>query len=197
MAHDAFDPYHKWLGIPPHEQPPNYYRLLGLSPLEDDPEVIDRAADARMIVLRNAQLGPHYQWSQVLQAEVTAARMCLLDANAKRRYDTALTTPPHTAYEPEPPETLPAEPPAAMIPARSAPAPFVPHVRRSYVRSALRRHARRPSVQASFLVGVLGGLLGLVLGYAIAFKAVGFDPLNLGSKIEAWQAPASPGRRTK
>lgn len=23
-----FDPYHKWLGIPPKDQPPNHYRLL-------------------------------------------------------------------------------------------------------------------------------------------------------------------------
>ena len=27
--HEAIDPYHKWLGIPPHEQPANHYRLLG------------------------------------------------------------------------------------------------------------------------------------------------------------------------
>jgi hypothetical protein len=25
-----FDPYHRWLGIPPQEQPPNHYRLLAL-----------------------------------------------------------------------------------------------------------------------------------------------------------------------
>lgn len=26
---ENFDPYHKWLGIPPDEQPANDYRLLG------------------------------------------------------------------------------------------------------------------------------------------------------------------------
>ena len=26
---EKFDPYHIWLGIPPEEQPPNHYRLLG------------------------------------------------------------------------------------------------------------------------------------------------------------------------
>ena len=26
----SFDPYLNWLGIPPHEQPPNFYRLLGV-----------------------------------------------------------------------------------------------------------------------------------------------------------------------
>jgi hypothetical protein len=30
----GFDPYHVWLGIPPHEQPPNHYRLLGIAPLD-------------------------------------------------------------------------------------------------------------------------------------------------------------------
>jgi hypothetical protein len=29
MAAD-FDPYHKWLGIPPPQQPPHHYRLLGI-----------------------------------------------------------------------------------------------------------------------------------------------------------------------
>ncbi len=41
-----FDPYHEWLGILPQEQPPNYYRLLGVAPFEADPDVIRAAADA-------------------------------------------------------------------------------------------------------------------------------------------------------
>ena len=44
----SFDPYHKWLAIPPEEQPPNHYRLLGVSPFESDPDVIENAADQRM-----------------------------------------------------------------------------------------------------------------------------------------------------
>lgn len=31
---ENFDPYHKWLGIPPEEQPPHYYRLLGIKLFE-------------------------------------------------------------------------------------------------------------------------------------------------------------------
>jgi len=31
---EAFNPYHKWLGIPTDEIPPNHYRLLGISPFE-------------------------------------------------------------------------------------------------------------------------------------------------------------------
>ena len=35
------------LGIPPEEQPAHHYRLLGIKPLEDDPDVIEEAADRR------------------------------------------------------------------------------------------------------------------------------------------------------
>ena len=34
---DGFDPYRKWLGIPPQEQPPNHYRLLGIGLLSRIP----------------------------------------------------------------------------------------------------------------------------------------------------------------
>ena len=27
---DTFDPRHRWLGIPPEDQPPNNHRLLGI-----------------------------------------------------------------------------------------------------------------------------------------------------------------------
>ena len=44
-----FDPYHKWLGIPPKDQPPNYYRLLAINLFESDAEVIDTAANRQML----------------------------------------------------------------------------------------------------------------------------------------------------
>ena len=90
MPSDTFNPYYKWLGIPPSEQPPNHYRLLGISAFEDDPEVIDRAADGRMIFLRQNQNGPNARSSQMLLNEISAARVCLLDANAKQQYDANL-----------------------------------------------------------------------------------------------------------
>ena len=36
---ESFDPYHRWLGIPPREQPPNHYRLLGIDLFEADADV--------------------------------------------------------------------------------------------------------------------------------------------------------------
>ena len=45
---ESFDPYYKWLGIPPAEQPPNHYRLLGVTLFESDLDVIANAADQRI-----------------------------------------------------------------------------------------------------------------------------------------------------
>ena len=45
---ENFDPYYKWLAIPPEEQPPHHYRLLGVQRFESDPDVIATAADQRM-----------------------------------------------------------------------------------------------------------------------------------------------------
>ncbi len=84
------DPYWKWLGIPPDEQPPNYYRLLGIAPFESDPEVISNAADRQMAHVRSYQTGPHALLSQRLLNELSAARVCLLDTARKADYDARL-----------------------------------------------------------------------------------------------------------
>jgi hypothetical protein len=86
----AFDPYHKWLGIPREQQPPDYYRLLAIQPFESDPDVIQAAADQRMAHLRNYQTGPHSDFSQRLLNEVASARVCLLNEAKKAAYDERL-----------------------------------------------------------------------------------------------------------
>ena len=40
---EAFDPYHRWLGISPKDQPPDHYRLLGIEQFESDLRVIGAA----------------------------------------------------------------------------------------------------------------------------------------------------------
>jgi hypothetical protein len=85
-----FDPYHKWLGIPPEEQPADHYRLLGIKASEDDPDVIEGAADQRMMVLRTHQTGPHGELSQQLLNEVAAAKVCLLNPEKRAAYDRKL-----------------------------------------------------------------------------------------------------------
>lgn len=86
----SFDPYHRWLGIPPKDQPPNHYRLLGLELFEDDPDVVQSAADQRMGHLRTFQTGKHGHLSQRLLNEVAAARVCLLNAKKRAAYDELL-----------------------------------------------------------------------------------------------------------
>ena len=83
----AFDPYHKWLGIPPEEQPANHYRLLGIQDFEEDPDVVQSAADQRMAHLRTYQTGRYADWSQRLLNEVAAAKICLLNPAKKAAYD--------------------------------------------------------------------------------------------------------------
>ena len=85
-----FDPYHKWLGIPPEEQPPSHYRLLGIKDFETDPDVIEAAADQRMGHLRRYQTSQHAELSQRLLNEVAAARICLLNPSKRAAYDEQL-----------------------------------------------------------------------------------------------------------
>lgn len=84
---EAFDPYHKWLGIASKDQPPNHYRLLGIDLFESDPDVISAAADQRMGHVRAFQTGENSALSQKVLNEISAARVCLLRPQKKREYD--------------------------------------------------------------------------------------------------------------
>ena len=79
-----------WLGIPPGERPVNHYRLLGIEAFESNPEVIDNAADQRMLLLRTFQVGKYSDLSQKLLNEVAAAKVCLLRPEKKAAYDQQL-----------------------------------------------------------------------------------------------------------
>ncbi len=87
---DAFDAYHKWLSIPPHEQPPDHYRLLGLGLFESDPDVIQAAADRQMAHVQTYKNGPHADLSQKLLNEISAAKLCLLKPERRKAYDEQL-----------------------------------------------------------------------------------------------------------
>lgn len=84
------DPYWKWLGIPPEQQPPDHYVLLGIAPFEVDRDVIDNAAVRQMNHVRTFQGGQHAATSQQLLNELSAARLCLLDEEQKQVYDVQL-----------------------------------------------------------------------------------------------------------
>lgn len=82
----TFDPYHVWLGIPPAEQPPNHYRLLGVRLFERDRDTIAEAAQKRLAVLRGLLKGEHRARAQQLGREIMAARDCLLDPMKNQAY---------------------------------------------------------------------------------------------------------------
>ena len=117
---EPLDPYYLWPGIPPDEQPANYYRLLGIRLFENNPEVIENAADRQMAHLRSFQLGQYADLSQTLLNEVAAAKVCLVQPQKKAAYDqklrrriavdmgetaepaAAVTPPPVALAQPEP-----------------------------------------------------------------------------------------------
>lgn len=108
---EAFDPYHRWLGIRDSQRPPNHYRLLGLDLYESDPEIIASAADRQMSHVRTFSTGPHSELSQHLLNEIARAKMCLLDPQLRANYDAQLSQP-----EPLPPSHWQnTNPPPAMF----------------------------------------------------------------------------------
>ncbi|MFK8112716.1 MAG: hypothetical protein AB8B91_10955 [Rubripirellula sp.] len=122
-----FDPLHKWLGIPPSEQPPSYYRLLGLATFEADPDVIDAAADKHLAFLHDLTNGEYAEMAEQLSNQVSSARLCLLNEEKRRIYDDSLRNKPSTmlptpasaepSYQVPPPQ--PVSPATSTTPHRS------------------------------------------------------------------------------
>ncbi|MBC8871315.1 MAG: hypothetical protein H8E44_17965 [Planctomycetes bacterium] len=109
-----FDPYYKWLGIPPRDQPPNNYRLLGIELFESDRDVIDAAANRVMAYLKDLAAGDEAEYSQQLLNEVSRARISLLNKHKKETYDKELRADLKSKGVPEPK----AGKPAARAPAK-------------------------------------------------------------------------------
>lgn len=154
---DKLDAYHRWLGIPPSEQPPDAYRLLGVQLFEDDPDVIQAAADRQMAHLRTYQLGKHSHLSQRLLNEVAAAKLRLLNHEKRTAYDRKLR------------EQLKAKEPAVPTP---APEPQSGAEAPKIVAAALSRSRRkRPSWKAPVATAVAGAVL-IVLIVLIVMRFV-------------------------
>jgi WD40 repeat protein len=109
-----FDPYHKWLGISPDQQPPTLYQLLGISPREQDLEVIEEAAIRQTAHVRTYQNGPHAQECARILSEIARARATLLDPAKRQAYDLRL------AHSAAPREVGQAAPSAAIPVAQAA-----------------------------------------------------------------------------
>lgn len=159
-----FDPYFKWLGIPPEEQPPNYYRLLGIPLFTSDVEVIDNAADQRMAHLRSHQLGQRGQLVQKLLNEIAFVKACLQDPIQKAFYDEALQG-------------------ACQTPAQMSEAPMV------NTRGQSRRGRREPNPLFTIIVKpALGAIGGLFFGYLfLLYLGPKYDFLQIGQKFSDQQ----------
>jgi len=175
-----FDPYHRWLGIPPEKQPPNHYVLLAIEPFENNPDVIETAADQRMVHLRTYQAGRHAAAAQKLLNEVAAARVCLLNPTSKAEYDEWLRK--VISAESGGSGRIPGGPP---VPPPSAPPPVAPpkqihpiespQVERFKREKAKRLKSRARSAEEKVggptkarLIAALGTICGLlVVGLAI------------------------------
>ena len=89
---ESFDPYYIWLGIPPDQQPPNHYRLLGLQSAEDDLGVVQNAVDRLRRHVQSFAGGEHQAAADEILGRIDSARLCLLDNSAKSQYDEQLNS---------------------------------------------------------------------------------------------------------
>jgi hypothetical protein len=86
----TFDPYEQWLGIPPTDQPPTHYRLLGIDPHERDLEVITSAADRLSAHVRSVRTARELAVAQRVLKHILSAKDALLDPEQRAAYDKEL-----------------------------------------------------------------------------------------------------------
>ncbi len=167
----TFDPYHKWLGIAPKDQPPNHYRLLGIDAFESDHDVISQAADQRMAHVRTFQSGQHASESQQLLNELAAARICLLNPVRRPAYDQQLRS--ELAVKNPIPRAVPVVPKVLPI------AQAVPTTEEVADWPAQRtRESKRPKRQPLPLLAVGLVLAMLLIGGAVIYLRNSHDPLS-------------------
>jgi len=122
---ESFDPYRKWLGIPPEEQPPNHYRLLGVPLFEQDIETISHAADQRIAYVRTLAISEYADLTQRILNELATAKVCLLNREKKRAYDEQLHSKLSPVGGPERRTGPVAPPPPPLSPVPSAHSPSI------------------------------------------------------------------------
>ncbi len=176
---DIFDPYYEWLGIPPAEQPPNHYRLLGIGLFEENAGVIANAADRQMGHLRGFAAGKHSQSSQKLLNEVAAARVCLLNPEKKVDYDGQLRQQVALSTAPIPR----AMPVASSVVMAEAPPPPLPVVHEEGETHLLPERSGLPP-----LIMMVGAAVGFVLLGAVVWWLSG-----LGKAQQAGPEPRLAG----
>jgi hypothetical protein len=92
-----FDPYHKWLGIPPKEQPAGPHRLLGISEDENDPQVVREAALRQTAFVRPFSMGEHAEHADRILGELADARDSILCGMVESPTKSAVKATPSSA----------------------------------------------------------------------------------------------------
>ena len=156
-----FDPYHKWLGIPPDERPISKYRLLGITEFEQDKEIINSASLRQTKHLRTMQAGEHADLVAQLLNEVSQARITLLDPEKKSVYDTQLRNERTPKQAESAPAAIPLVQSAAAVVNLPHPSPRASgNVRTTRKRTVAKPAWKRPEVMG---VTIAGGLLILIM----------------------------------
>ncbi len=201
---EKFDPYHVWLGIPPEEQPPNHYRLLGVRTFEPNPDVIDNLADQRMTHLRTLQTGKNAALSQKLLNEVSAARICLLNPKTKQQYDqqlrASMPAPSPAAKPPSLPASLPVAtplapgqvaPPAGLRARPAVNGPGLPAIPAAPNVSARKLTAAQPKrFSATLIAGIAALVIAIVAGIGfLLMNSQGGATADRGTETNSGTSP--------
>lgn len=179
---EKFDPYYKWLGIPPDNQPPDLYQLVGVERFESDPDVISAVSEARIRSLQLFTTGPHAEIAKKLIDNLGQARQMLLDPGKRSAYDLTLgdlSDAPRSPHQ-RVPQPSPEEPAVQITPDIS---PRSPHSK-----------PYRKSVSSIWLtIGLVGILIGgpVVAGFYIFYAGRPF------AKVDNPVAPQAPTQPTK
>ena len=81
-----FDPYHKWLGLPPGKWMPNHFELLGLSIDEEDPSVIELAIKRQRDFMKGMRGGKFPELVNQILIQIQDAEITLLEPDSRRLY---------------------------------------------------------------------------------------------------------------
>ncbi len=143
---DALDPYHKWLGIPPEEQPPDHYRRLGIARFESNSHVIASAAERQIAHVRSFLAGEHRAIAQRLVNELMLARAVLLEKKRKAAYDQQLqkNIDDKTPVDGQAQTAIPAEGILVASPVRAEETSHVTTARNAEVWTARPKRSRSP-----------------------------------------------------
>ncbi|MEN6663397.1 MAG: NPCBM/NEW2 domain-containing protein, partial [Phycisphaerae bacterium] len=148
------DLYTLWLGIVPGPRPPHHYALLGIKPFCQDQDAIEQAVRRRMDKLDQYALHPDRAKRQSVQNmmnELAAARVALVNAEQKLRYDQTLAAALGVAA---PAVAAAAKAGAAAAPGEKPRDIFIRRLRSHLLKWAMDAHEERLLVAEAAAVGI-------------------------------------------